>query len=504
MYCKTVEVGSVLILLLVLTDRVISYNCSYNPCNTSPYRKDTDGLTSLVDKKTINVPIATFSCSPADKKHRVKLTCRSEDYQVKGTTESTCNDKQSKWEPALPSACVPKPKVAAKDNKWVYIGGGLGGGVLAIIVVVVIVSIICYKSKLRSEKARKEMKMKRFGSHTLGPNGERLFSNGNLHDIDTSLHKVWTCKRTRKKFFNADTLSELVTKAGSEYGCQGNVRLVLEEDGTQVDTDETLQACAGKVMLVLGGNQIWQPEIELYDNESYRLTFDVCSYDRKDRKLILADCIKDLKYQGSSSFGYSVTSVCLEEDGTFIDNDRTLCSCSMRTLMLLGAEHVWKGSPGSMAMSMYRDISPHPESNSEQPEMGMFKVWSGDRRIKKVVFAENVIDLHIKASKALGLQTPVVITLENNETFEITDDNVLKENSGKILIVREMVTETSFNDPVYHEPTGQHQQLSWAGHQTDSVNYNDRAFNNDMYRVQNPSVKQSYTKSFISSASYRA
>lgn len=106
----------------------------------------------------------------------------------------------------------------------------------------------------------------------------------------------------------------------------------------------------------------------------------------------------------------------------------------------------------------------------------MFKVWSGDRRIKKVVFAENVIDLHIKgnfiinsnnhsyittfnyklldtfiwfclqsASKALGLQTPVVITLENNETFEITDDNVLKENSGKILIVREMVTETSFN-----------------------------------------------------------
>jgi hypothetical protein len=48
------------------------------------------------------------------------------------------------------------------------------------------------------------------------------------------------------------------------------MRLVLEEDGTQVDSDETLQACAGKVMLVLGGDQVWQPEVQLYDNEAYR------------------------------------------------------------------------------------------------------------------------------------------------------------------------------------------------------------------------------------------
>jgi hypothetical protein len=73
---------------------------------------------------------------------------------------------------------------------------------------------------------------------------------------------------------------------------------------------------------------------------------------------------------GSSSFGYSVTSVCLEEDGTVIDDDRTLCSCSMKTLMLLGAEHAWKGSPGGMAsLSKYKDTSTHRQSYNNQTEM---------------------------------------------------------------------------------------------------------------------------------------
>jgi ACT domain-containing protein len=39
----------------------------------------------------------------------------------------------------------------------------------------------------------------------------------------------------------------------------------------------------------------------------------------------------------------------------------------------------------------------------------------------------------------------VVITLESNEKYQITDDDVLRENSGKVLIVKEMLTETSFN-----------------------------------------------------------
>lgn len=58
--------------------------------------------------------------------------------------------------------------------------------------------------------------------------------------------------------------------AGSDFGCQGNVRLVMEEDGTQIDSDETLRACAGRVMLLLGDNEVWQPEVGLYDNHVNR------------------------------------------------------------------------------------------------------------------------------------------------------------------------------------------------------------------------------------------
>lgn len=45
-------------------------------------------------------------------------------------------------------------KPLPKDHKWEYIGGGLGGGAMLIIVVIVIVSVVCYRSKLRSGVTR--------------------------------------------------------------------------------------------------------------------------------------------------------------------------------------------------------------------------------------------------------------------------------------------------------------------------------------------------------------
>lgn len=38
-----------------------------------------------------------------------------------------------------------------------------------------------------------------------------------------------------------------------------------------------------------------------------------------------------------------------------------------------------------------------------------------------------------------------MVTLENDETHEITDDNDLMANSGKVLIIRENTAETTFN-----------------------------------------------------------
>lgn len=497
---KMIRVSSLLMFMLAVR---ISENCKNNPCPV----EDNKAPKGLVTSKTIVTPLVSYSCN--DGIFKAKISCLTNDYVVNGSTQSVCD--VNKWNPPLPENCIEKPP--PKDHKWEYIGGGLGGGAVLIIVVIVIVSVVCYRSKLRSEKKKEEMRrMKRFGSHTLGPNGERLGGNRNMAsiDLDLSLHKVWTCKRTRKKFFYADTLQELLAKAGSDLSCQGNVRLVMEEDGTQIDSDETLRACTGRVMLLLGDNEVWQPEVGLYDNHVNRLTFEVCSYDRNVRKLILADSIKDLKYQGSASLGYSVTSVCLEEDGTLIDTDRILCSCSTKTLMLLGAEHSWRGSPrGLITFPSSADISSSPNSTSDQFEMGMFKVWSNDRSTKKVVFAENVVDLHIKASKALGLRTPIVVTLENDETHEITDDNDLMANSGKVLIIRENTAETTFNEPVYHDPNAPsmyHPRQSWSGHQNGDYGMHGARPNSQYALQQNQrlSMNQEIYDRFSSNASYRA
>lgn len=495
-----IRVGLLLMFMLAVR---ISENCKTNPC---PVEVDKNKVSGLVSGKTIVTPIISYSCKGG--KFKARISCLTDDYMVNGSTQSVCDG--TKWSPPLPGNCIAKP--LPKDHKWEYIGGGLGGGAMLIIVVIVIVSVVCYRSKLRSEKKKEEMRrMKRFGSHTLGPNGERLDGRKMASiDLDLSLHKVWTCKRIRKKFFYADTLQELLAKAGSDFGCQGNVRLVMEEDGTQIDSDETLRACAGRVMLLLGDNEVWQPEVGLYDNHVNRLTFEVYSYDRKVRKLILADSIKDLKYQGSASLGYSVMSVCLEEDGTLIDTDRILCSCSTKILMLLGAEHAWRGSPrGLISFPSSADISSFPNSTIDQFEMGMFKVWSNDRSMKKVVFAENVVDLHIKASKALGLRTPIVVTLENDETHEITDDNDLMANSGKVLIIRENTTETTFNEPVYHDPNPPsmyHPRQSWSGHQNGVYGMHGARPNSQYALQQNHrlSMDQEIYDRFSSNASYRA
>lgn len=80
--------------------------------------------------------------------------------------------------------------------------------------------------------------------------------------------------------------------------------------------------------------------------------------------------IQSILNLGSASLGYSVMSVCLEEDGTLIETDRILCSCSTKTLMLLGAEHAWRGSPrGLISFPSSADISSFPNSTIDQFEM---------------------------------------------------------------------------------------------------------------------------------------
>ena len=60
----------------------------------------------------------------------------------------------------------------------------------------------------------------------------------------------------------------------------GPIRVVLEEDGTEIDNDAVLRACAGMVFLLLEQNQVWsKPELVLsvheYSNDLNHYRYDI-------------------------------------------------------------------------------------------------------------------------------------------------------------------------------------------------------------------------------------
>ena len=57
--------------------------------------------------------------------------------------------------------------------------------------------------------------------------------------------------------------------------------------------------------------------------------------------------------------GYSVRVVCLETDGTFIEDDETLVSMSTQTMMMLGKDHIWTATSDDIP----------PLQNIEHPEV---------------------------------------------------------------------------------------------------------------------------------------
>ncbi|KAK7096159.1 uncharacterized protein [Littorina saxatilis] len=94
------------------------------------------------------------------------------------------------------------------------------------------------------------------------------------------LYKIWDYTRTRKQFVFADGLEELVQKGAEKLKLSGPITVVLEEDGTEIDNDAVLRACAGMVFLLLEQNQVWsKPELVLsvheYSNNVNHYRYDV-------------------------------------------------------------------------------------------------------------------------------------------------------------------------------------------------------------------------------------
>ncbi|XP_053135154.1 cell death activator CIDE-3-like [Hemicordylus capensis] len=73
-------------------------------------------------------------------------------------------------------------------------------------------------------------------------------------------YRVNNWDRTLRKGIMADSLGDLLEKVHSALGLVGTISLVLDEDGTSVETEDFFQTLeAGTVLLVLTEGQIWRP-----------------------------------------------------------------------------------------------------------------------------------------------------------------------------------------------------------------------------------------------------
>ncbi|CAC5391302.1 unnamed protein product [Mytilus coruscus] len=111
------------------------------------------------------------------------------------------------------------------------------------------------------------------------------------------------------------------TEAATIYQYGNPIRLTLEEDGTDVDNDEILASCMGRILVVLARNEHW--------------------VDRSDFLIF--------QYKTPAYFGYIVNEICLENDGTTIGDADILISMSSQTVMALGKDKSWLQATDKMA-----------------------------------------------------------------------------------------------------------------------------------------------------------
>ncbi|CAG2228545.1 unnamed protein product [Mytilus edulis] len=118
------------------------------------------------------------------------------------------------------------------------------------------------------------------------------------------------------------------------------LKLVLEEDGSEIQTTPSMVLCQKKVLMVIDRNDKWKP-VSSDESEKIRLTYDVCSFDRKQRKLFLANSLKDLIDQVQHIFEQEDNYLCLEIDGTVIDDDISLTAVTGQQLMSMNETTGW-------------------------------------------------------------------------------------------------------------------------------------------------------------------
>ncbi|XP_071140834.1 uncharacterized protein [Mytilus edulis] len=341
----------------------------------------------------------------------ISLSCITSGFIVNGSSRITCQSDRS-WKPNIPKC---RPKKFPPERRWMTILAIAGPAALVLVVCVIVLGKFLLKRRLKKSEIQDAIHLSQ-------------------KNETTPFYKVWTIRRTQKKMIEAIDLSSLKNKASKMFNIPQDkyLKLVLEEDGSEIQTTPSMVLCQKKVLMVIDRNDKWKP-VSSDESEKIRLTYDVCSFDRKQRKLFLANSLKDLIDQVQHIFEQEDNYLCLEMDGTVIDDDISLTAVAGQQLMSMNETTGWRSvNPGEITKSL-SELKTDEQSNDKKD---CYKVWSKDLRYKKIIFASDLVDLHIKAAKALCLQPPIEISLLNDDV-PIFDNQQLIHHRKDILLAVE-------------------------------------------------------------------
>ncbi|XP_076080666.1 uncharacterized protein LOC143051654 [Mytilus galloprovincialis] len=339
----------------------------------------------------------------------VELSCRLPKYEFKGPKKLYC--KHGGWSISkhkLKKAAYPTCKEKPTYTSWkVYlIGTGCVAG--AILVLVIFLAVCIWTRKKHGKDIDGVVKAN--------------------PDLLKSLFcvKVWSADREKRIVMVTESYKSLRNSVSLEFNING--RLVLEEDSTEIENDESLKRCKDKTLMVLAKNEQWKNSRWRQYNSSQSAAFHVFSHDRQKSVMILCFSLEDLCEQALHMLGYKPYYICLENDGTYLESDRDLMAFTGSRLMAVKNGCTWTVPEDG-------DF-PHSSHYSANQERHMFVVRSLDGRKRKEIFASNVVGLHFAAATALKIQPPVEVT--TNDGVLISDDATLSQHVHEVLTVTEV------------------------------------------------------------------
>ncbi|ESO87884.1 hypothetical protein LOTGIDRAFT_166186 [Lottia gigantea] len=79
------------------------------------------------------------------------------------------------------------------------------------------------------------------------------------NDTPRKMFKIWTSDRQVKTYVFASEVQDILDQGATKLGLRYPSKLVLEEDGTEIDNDDILRACSGRILIILEHSERWKP-----------------------------------------------------------------------------------------------------------------------------------------------------------------------------------------------------------------------------------------------------